>query len=86
VRNGTARIALALAEPGSYTVYELDTSGKRLGTIPAEVRDGKLCFTAAVYGPHGARMLYEVVRRDFILQRMRTRSSFGCMHNHDAVY
>ena len=86
VRNGTARIALALAEPGSYTVYELDTSGKRLGTIPAEVRDGKLCFTAAVDGPHGARMLYEVVRRDFILQRMRTRSSFGCMHNHDAVY
>ena len=63
VRNGTAQVKLALAEPAAYTVYELETSGKRLGTVPAEVKDGKLCFTAAVDGPHGARMLYEVVRK-----------------------
>ena len=63
MRNGTAQVALALAEPVAYTVYELETSGKRLGTVPAEVKDGKLCFTAAVDGPHGARMLYEVVRK-----------------------
>ena len=63
VRNGTAQVALALAEPAAYTVYELETSGKRLGTVPAEVKDGKLCFTAAVDGPHGARMLYEVVKQ-----------------------
>ena len=62
VRNGTAQVALALAEPAAYTVYELETSGKRLGTVPAEVKDGRLCFTAAVDGPHGARMLYEVTR------------------------
>ena len=64
VRNGTAQIALALAAPGSYTVYELETSGKRLGTVPAEVNGGKLAFTASVDGPNGARMLYEIVRRD----------------------
>ena len=64
VRNGTAQIALALAEPGAYAVYELETSGRRLGTVPAEVKGGNLCFTAAVDGPHGARMLYEVTRLD----------------------
>ena len=64
VRNGTAQIALALAEPSAYTVYELETSGKRLGTVPAEVNGGKLAFTASVDGPNGARMLYEIVRRD----------------------
>ena len=62
VRNGTAQVALSLADPAAYTVYELETSGKRLGTVPAEVKDGKLCFTAAVDGPHGARMLYEIAR------------------------
>ena len=41
VRNGTAQIALALAEPGAYTVYELETCGKRLGSVPAEVKGGK---------------------------------------------
>ena len=64
VRNGTARIALALADPAAYAVYELETSGKRLGTVSAEAKDGKLCFTAAVDGPHGARMLYEIARKD----------------------
>jgi hypothetical protein len=30
--------------------------------VPAEVKGGKLSFTASVDGPHGARMLYEIVR------------------------
>ena len=61
VRNGTAQISLALADPASYEVYELDTGGKRLGSVPSETRHGKICFTASVDGPHGARMLYEIV-------------------------
>ena len=56
--NGTV-----VREPGAYTVYELETSGKRLGTVPAEVKDGKLSFTASVDGPYGARMLHEVVKK-----------------------
>ena len=64
VRNGTAQIALALAEPAAYEVYELETSGRRLGTVPTEAKDGRLRFTAAVDGPHGARMLYEIARKD----------------------
>ena len=63
VRNGTAKVALALAEPGEYAVYELETSGRRMGMVPSEVVDGKLSFTASVDGPHGARMLYEIVGR-----------------------
>ena len=62
VRNGTAKISLALDEASAFKVYELETSGKRLGTMPVEVKDGKLEFTAAVDGPHGARMIYEVAR------------------------
>jgi len=63
VRNGTAHIFLSLADPAAYVVYELETSGRRLGTVHAEVRDGKLAFTASVDGPNGARMLYEIVRK-----------------------
>ena len=62
VRNGTAKIELALAASGEYVVYELETSGRRMGTVPSEVVDGKLSFTASVDGPHGARMLYEIVQ------------------------
>ena len=62
VRNGSAKVALALADPGAYEVWGLDTAGKRLDRIPATARDGKLAFTATVKGSAGARMLYEVVR------------------------
>lgn len=62
VRNGTARISLALANPESFKVYELETSGRRLGTLPTEVRGGRLEFTASVPGPHGARILYEIAQ------------------------
>ena len=63
VRNGAAKIGLALAEPGEYAVYELETSGRRMGIVTSEVVDGKLSFTASVDGPNGARMLYEIVRK-----------------------
>ena len=64
VRNGTAQISLKLADPAAYIVYELETSGRRLGTVHSEMRDGKLAFTASVDGPNGARMLYEIVRKN----------------------
>ena len=61
VRNGRARVALALAHPASFTVWALETTGRRLEKMPVSVVDGKLVFTADVKGPAGARMLYEVV-------------------------
>ncbi len=65
VRNGSAKVSLALASPDSYDVWSLATSGRRMERIPVSVRDGKLSFTATVEGAHGARMLYEVVDRSF---------------------
>ena len=62
VRNGSAEVALALAAPGAFEVWALATSGRRMEKVPSRVRDGRLAFTASVKGPHGARMLYEVVR------------------------
>ena len=62
VKNGSVHVALRLDEPGDYRVYELATSGRRMGVVPAKVRDGEwLCFPAEVAGPNGARILYEVV-------------------------
>ena len=60
--DGKARISLALANPESFKVYELETSGRRLGTLPSEVRGGRLEFTASVPGTHGARILYEIAQ------------------------
>ena len=64
VRNGAARISIALSNPSAYVVYGLDTSGSRLGTVPASVPGGNLTFAASVESAHGARMLYEIVRND----------------------
>ena len=61
VRNGEAHVSLALAEPGKYAVWALETTGRRLERIPSRVEGGRLAFTCAVKGPNGARMLYEVV-------------------------
>ena len=62
MRAGQAEVALALKQPGAYTVYVLSTSGRRREKIDARTADGKLCFTATVASPSGARMLYEIVR------------------------
>ena len=60
VRNGTADISLLLLEPKGYTVYELATNGRRVRAIQAAVEGSCLCFKAAVKGPDGARILYEI--------------------------
>ena len=64
VRNGAARISIALSNPSADVVYGLDTSGSRLGTVPASVQGGNLTFAASVESAHGTRMLYEIVRND----------------------
>ena len=64
VRNGSARISLALKAPERYEVWALETTGRRLERLPSAIEDGKLAFTAAVKGPNGARMLYEVVQSE----------------------
>ncbi len=61
VRAGKAQISLALANPAGYTVWALESTGRRLEKMPCAVKDGKLTFTADVKGPNGARMLYEIV-------------------------
>ena len=61
VRNGKAQIALSLANPAGYSVWALETTGRRLEKMPCSVEGGKLVFTADVKGPNGARMLYEIV-------------------------
>ena len=62
VRNGIAEIELAVDRPEAFSVWEIATSGRRLGKITATVSDGRLVFTAGVKGPNGARMLYEISR------------------------
>lgn len=63
VRKGTARVALAVAHPEKLSVWALETSGRRVAKLPVEVKGGRLCFTAAVQGAEGARMLYEVAEK-----------------------
>ena len=62
VRNGQAKVGLAVADAEKFEVWALETSGRRAEKVPCEVRKGRLYFTANVQGPAGARMLYEVVR------------------------
>jgi len=63
VRKGAARISLALAEPAAYEAWSVRTDGSRLERLTAAVENGHLVFTAAVEGPEGARLAYEVVRK-----------------------
>ena len=62
VRNGQARICLAIADADRFEVYALETDGRRAERVPCGVRNGRLNFTANVKGVGGARMLYEVVK------------------------
>ena len=61
-RNGTAEIELELDGPEAFSVWEIATSGRRLGKIPAVASNGRLAFTASVKGDAGARMLYEIAK------------------------
>lgn len=62
VRAGSARVSIALDDPGAYAVWALSTAGRRVERVAAAVAGGRLVFTARVEGAEGARMLYEVVR------------------------
>ena len=64
VKDGYAEIELALERPNEYEVFALATSGKRMGSVPSSVKNGKLCFTANVKGPDGkGRLAYEIARK-----------------------
>ena len=41
-------------------MYELATSGRRIGAVESKERNGHLVFTASVAGANGARLLYEI--------------------------
>ncbi|MCW8132815.1 MAG: hypothetical protein KIS92_20885 [Planctomycetota bacterium] len=64
VRAGKAQVKLALKDAAAFKVYALATSGKRLGEVKSEAKDGVLTFTADVSGgaDQGARMLYEIAK------------------------
>ena len=63
MRDGTAEISLRLEDPRRYRVFALRSDGRRLEEVPATAKDGRLSFRAAVRGRHGARYLYEVVKK-----------------------
>ena len=63
VGNGTAEIALALSAPHAFEVWELAANGRRVRKMACAASDGRLRFTASVAGPDGARMMYEVIKR-----------------------
>ena len=61
-RAGRADVTLRLEGVGEARVWALALDGTRKTKIPAEVRNGALCFTADVAGdPDDATFLYEIV-------------------------
>ena len=62
VRAGAAMVTLRTGRPGGATakVWALATTGRRVGEVKAEARDGALIIPLNVAGPEGARMIYEV--------------------------
>ena len=62
VRDGRARVELSVASPAAFTVWALETTGRRLAKVPSRVIDGKLVFTANIRGPQDACLLYELAR------------------------
>ena len=62
VESASADVALKIASPRGCKVYELDTSGRRVASVPCRVKGGALCFRVSTSGPHGGRMYYEIVR------------------------
>lgn len=60
---GEAEIELAAA-PGNYTLYAVDTAGKRLREIPvSRTGSGALRFSVKVFSKQGAVFAYELLRR-----------------------
>jgi hypothetical protein len=65
VKNGAAEISLRHSAPGELEVWELAANGRRVRRMPISAIGGRLCFTASVPGPDGARMIYEIVNKSF---------------------
>lgn len=62
VRAGKAEVRVQLSDPGSFRVWALSTSGKRLGEVASRATGSELAFTADVagMGSQGAVLCYEV--------------------------
>ncbi len=64
-RRGEAQVTLNTPASGEYTLYSIDTAGKRLGKVPLSRgrESGTLFFPAQVFSPQGTVFAYELVRR-----------------------
>lgn len=57
-RRGTAQITLTHAQPGTLKAWRLDTSGKRVTTIPVRVANGKAILDLSTAASDGTATLY----------------------------
>ena len=63
VRRMKVPVMLRLENPSAYEVYAVDTSGARLGKVPAIVKDGRLAFTANTeFAPGTGVAAWEIVK------------------------
>ena len=62
VRDGSATVRIAVADPQAWTVWALSTGGRRVEKVESRTESGDLVFTASVRGSDGARLLYEATR------------------------
>lgn len=61
IERGRAEIAIAVAKPSKYKVYELDTAGRRIRTIPCRYSDEGIFFTVSTDNEQGeGRIYYEI--------------------------
>ena len=61
IERGRAEIAIAVAKPSKYKVYELDTAGRRIRTIPCRYSDEGIFFTVSTDNGQGeGRIYYEI--------------------------
>jgi hypothetical protein len=64
VKNGTARISLAIESPATMKVFAVDLSGHRMRSIPYTVTSsGQLTFEANTFGSEQGVLAYELVRQ-----------------------
>ena len=70
MRRGTARVSLAVGD-GDWQVWALGSDGARRRPVAAEIRDGRLTFTAdTAADPREATSLYEVTRPATFWERL----------------
>ena len=61
---GRAEITLNVdPEASDWTVQAIALDGSVLAAVPAEQRDGKLCFQINVFNPAGVTMLYRIAAK-----------------------